>query len=98
MQSKRKLSVWATLRKRDKVVADKNYQCSMADILDDTLEDACKVFDISKPIILYKHEDDLQKFSRVVFRKADFMDTFGYDSLELEIVRDKKKEDNILYL
>lgn len=91
------LSVWATLRKKDKVVEDRNYKCSLYDILDNVLDDACKAFDISKPVILYKHESDLQKFNRVVFRKVDFMDAFGYDSLELEIVRDRKK-DNVLYM
>lgn len=91
------LSIWATLRKKDKVVADRNYKCAIDDILGDVLYDACKAFDISKPVILYKHEEDLKKFNRVVFRKGDFMDSFGYDSLELEIVRDRKK-DNVLYM
>lgn len=93
----RTLSIWATLRNRDKVVADKNYRCGMEDILTDVLEDVCKTFDISKPVILYKHEEDLAKFNRVVFRKSDFMDAFGYDTLELEIAREKKK-DNVLYM
>lgn len=91
------LSIWATLRKKDKVIADRNYKCNLDDILADTLDDACKAFDISKPVILSKHEADLKKFNRVVFRKTDFMDAFGYDSLELEIVRDRKK-DNVLYM
>lgn len=94
----RALSVWATLRKRDKVMADKHYHCSYDDILSGTLDDICKTFDISKPVILYKHEDDLKKFNRVVFRAGDFMDAFGFDMLEIEIVRDKKKEDNVIYI
>lgn len=94
----RKFNVWAILRRKDKVIADKKYTCSVESILTDSLEDACKVFDISKPVILYKHENDLKQFSRVVFRKADFMDAFDYDSLEMEIVRDKKKKDNVLYM
>ena len=56
------------------------------------LDDICKKLDLSRPVILKKHEKELERFSRTVFRPSDFMESVDFDKFELTIYLEKKRE------
>ena len=40
---------------------------------------------------LRKHVNDLARFSRVVFKPADFIESVDFDEFEIEVLSEKKK-------
>lgn len=56
------------------------------------IEVICNRADISKPVILSKHVNELKKFNRTVFYTLDFFDESGFDEFELEIISSDKKQ------
>ncbi len=50
----------------------------------------CHKLDIERPVILEKHIRDLTVFNRVVFKPSDFMDSTAFDRFEIEILPEKK--------
>ena len=69
------------------------------DIRDDTLTArdlaealrfVCAKMDLSVPVVLDKHLDQLQQFNRTVFSDADFIETVCFDKLELERFSENK--------
>lgn len=61
------------------------------------LTEICKELDVSCPAVLQKHLRDFQKFRRVVFRPADFMEAVDFDRFELEGIEEKKKDSKVTY-
>jgi hypothetical protein len=91
------MKVWALERRKQKIVRDVmvDYEIpaewSIAE-LNDLLVEPCQKLDLSRPIAMEKHVDEMQRIGRVVFRRADFIDAVPFDSFELEIVDDDKKK------
>ena len=52
----------------------------------------CKPLDVAVPVLLPKHVSELRQFSRTVFRPQDFMESVVFDSFEIEIFPEKKKD------
>lgn len=48
--------------------------------------------DIARPLVLQKHVQDANAFSRVVFRKSDFVEPVSFDEFELELVAEEEKK------
>lgn len=61
------------------------------------LTELCKPLDIAVPVILKKHVGELKSFSRTVFKRQDFMESIPFDSFEIEIFPEKKKDARISY-
>ena len=99
MQQNNPLKVWTYLYQKHRIRKDAVFEAPYSDILEGMLEQACKHYDISVPIVLKKHVKELEDFSRTSFSPGDFIDSFPYDSLVLEIMRDKeeKKSKKSLY-
>ena len=51
----------------------------------------CEHFDLTKPIIVAKHKNEINRFSRTVFYPDDFIEQTWFDTLEIEIISEKKK-------
>ena len=58
------------------------------------LETICTCFNLSKPIVCSKHLKEIEAFSRTVFYEDDFVEPVDFDTLEIEIIGDKKKDEN----
>ncbi len=56
-----------------------------------------KPLDLAVPIMLPKHVSELKKFSRTVFKPADFMESVDFDSFEIEIFPERKKAARVEY-
>lgn len=57
----------------------------------------CKPLDVAVPVILPKHVNELRQFSRTVFKPLDFMESVAFDSFEIEIFPEKKKDTRVSY-
>ena len=55
------------------------------------LHELCQDLDLCRPVVLRKHVNDLERFSRVVFKPADFMESVDFDEFEIEVLSEKKK-------
>ena len=53
------------------------------------LHELCQDLDLCRPVI---HVNDLQRFSRVVFKPADFIESVDFDEFEIEVLSEKKKK------
>ena len=55
------------------------------DLLMACLEQVLDNWDLSRPLILQRHCRDLENFGRAIFKKDDFVDSFPFDQLEVEL-------------
>ena len=55
------------------------------------LHELCQDLDHCRPLVLRKHVNDLARFSRVVFKPADFIESVDFDEFEIEVLSEKKK-------
>ena len=51
----------------------------------------CEDLDLSRPILLQKHLQELSRFSHVYFHPADFMESVDFFRLEVVIFPETKK-------
>ena len=83
------MDAYVYLRKKQKLVKDKNvtYDSSLEgeDLITACLEQVLEGWDLSRPIILQRHCRDLENFGRVIFKKDDFVESFPFDQLEVEL-------------
>lgn len=93
------MRVWATVRKRQRILADVVREFPTGPGRPGDLEgwtpvigELAAALDLSRPVILEKHVNELLKFSRTVFRPADFMEPVEFERFEIEIFPEKKKE------
>ncbi len=59
-----------------------------------SLMQVCEHFDLTKPIMLQKHLSEIERFNRTIFYADDFIEKVPFDSLEIEIIAEKKKRAN----
>lgn len=64
---------------------------------EDILHPLCQQLDLSRPVLLQKHYQDLQRFSRAVFKASDFMEPVDFDRFEVEVLQEKKKRSSDPY-
>lgn len=83
------MDAYIYLRKKHKLAKDKNVTYDSAlegeDLIFACLEQILDPWDLSRPIVLQRHCRDLEDFGRVIFKKDDFMESFPYDQLEVEL-------------
>ncbi len=91
------MKLWGVLRKKQKIVASrvseaaKNTNLADEEWLHEAIGEICSALDIARPLILKKHAEDFARFSRVVFRKDDFIEKIGFDQFEIELIDEEKK-------
>ena len=91
MQPHKPLKVWYMLKKKQKLVSDGLYTSLPEEILGETLTLACHEFDVERPVVLPKHQRELDKFRRAIFTPRDFIGDFRYDTMEVECNPDKQE-------
>ena len=61
------------------------------DVLE-ALDELVKGLDLSRPLILEKHERELKEYGRTAFLARDFVEPVRFDRLDVEILFDEKAE------
>ncbi len=93
------MKVWGLLRNHHKIAKDVVQEFN-TDGRPNSLEswtpvigELCQALDLSRPVILQKHIDELARFSRTTFRPADFMEPVHFQRFEIEIFPEPKKNE-----
>lgn len=91
------MKLWAKTINSHKIVSEVVQEFALArpsDIIGWTpiIHQLCQSLDLSRPVILQKHAKDLIRFSRVVFKAGDFIESVTFDQFEIEIFSETKKE------
>lgn len=92
------MKMWATIIKNHKRIAEATEELAEKKPSDverwtDAIDAVCKELDLPRPVILSKHERDLRQFSHVVFKPSDFIEPVAFDTFELTLFYEKKKEE-----
>ena len=90
--------LWVRLMKKTRILRDLTVPCAKED-WQEALGEACKQLDLSRPVLLRKHERDWEEFSQAHFLRGDFLEDVPFDRMEVEWTDpDAKKIINPEYL
>lgn len=81
------VKLWIKVKEEDKILNDtvlKNEADLTEDVFLDMMSKAADELDISTPVILSTHFENLKTFKRVEFLPRDFIDEVKFTSLEVE--------------
>ena len=97
------MKIWAKVIQNHKIVNEAVREFDSARPSDaegwrPVIVELCKPLDLACPVLLKKHVAELQRFSRTVFSRADFIESVSFDHFELEIFPEKKKEKRAEYI
>lgn len=90
------MKIWAILYSHNQIVQQLTLEPikSIPQTLEDWipyLDEVCHAFDIPHPVVLSKHIQDMLQFSKMMFKPKDFLESFDFQSMTLELLSDKKK-------
>lgn len=78
------MKLWCIVYKDNRIIKDTMVSSRS---LDECIEAACNEFDLEKPVMLKKHEEELKNFSRTSFLPGDFIDSVSFDKFVIEIIK-----------
>ena len=81
------MRIWGKIKIEDRIQKDLTLDATGFAM---AVEAVCTSFDLSKPIICAKHHAEIKNFSRTVFYADDFVESVDFETLEIEIIGDKK--------
>lgn len=85
------MKIWAKIVLGDKIVRQTTYENPLPMRYDNYrvwVEDVCRLFDLSTPVILPAHYKNFAMFHNTRFKPDDFVDDLGADALVLEDCRE----------
>ena len=83
------MKVWGKIRLGGRIIKD---AVAEAGDFGAAVVAVCEKFDLSKPVMLEKHKNEIRLFNLTVFLPEDFIEPVSFDSLEIEnIVSGKQK-------
>ena len=89
------MRIWATMRKGHRIIGECTLQTAYQkrEQVEDwpgLIGEACHALDLARPVILQKHLQDIDRFSRAIFKAEDFMEPIAFDRLEIEAIPDNQ--------
>jgi len=93
------MKLWGILRTKQKIVQDVVQEFEGGRPTDaagwtPVIGEICASLDLSRPVLLEKHVNELARFSRTIFLPGDFMESVPFDRFEIEIFPEPKKKGN----
>lgn len=84
--------LWARAIRKHRIVRSETTPLETDD-LEQAIGEVCHKLDLSRPMILGKHERDWEQFGMTAFTQDHFVDAIPYDRIEVErIDTDAKKK------
>ena len=85
------MRLWGIIRKNHKIAAQRIVDLASAQMPDvtDALDRLAHDLDLSRPIVLPKHEQEIAAYGRTYFLPRDFIDPVSLDRFEVEILFDE---------
>ena len=89
------MRIWATIRKGHRIIGEVTLQTEyqkreQEEDWGDLIGEACHTLDLSRPVILRKHLQDIDLYVRARFNAADVMEPIAFDRLEIEAIPDSQ--------
>ena len=75
--------LWARAIKRHRIVRSETVLVENDNLME-ALGVLCERMDLSRPLMLGKHEREWRQFGMIFFRRDDFLEAIPYDWLEVE--------------
>ena len=86
--------LWVRVIKRNSIVDSKTAPCTY-ETWQEALDEICQQMDMSRPVIMPRHERDWDSFGLTQFLPEHFMESVSFDRMELQYIDpDKKKQKN----
>ena len=82
--------IWVRLMHKTRIERDTTVECTHEDWIY-ALEKACHQLDVSRPMVLPRHERDWEQFSQARFLKEHFVEDIPFDRMEVEFIDPDKK-------
>jgi hypothetical protein len=82
------MKYWGKLKSGDKISRDIIVETPD---FKEAVNAVCDKFDLSRPLILVKHINDISNFRITVFLPDDFVESIRFDALEIERIVTRKK-------
>ncbi len=90
--------LWVRLVRKNRIMRDVTVPCDR-EAWQEALEEACKMLDVPRPLLLPAHERDFEAFSQTRFLKDHFVEEVPFDRMETEWISPQaKKKVNEAYL
>ncbi len=89
------MRIWAATRDMDKITKEVVMDFPAAHSEDEwnaVLGDICHELDLSRPVLLKKHLNELNTFRHTAFLPADFMEGVDFSKFTLQLFPEKKKK------
>jgi hypothetical protein len=90
------MKIWAAIRDENKIIRDLVMEFPLArprsiDEWSVLVGELCGALDLSRPVLLRKHQNDLNAFRRTEFMKEDFMEPIVFHKFTIELFPEKKQ-------
>lgn len=89
------MRIWAATRDMDKIIKEVVMDFPAAHSEGEwnaVLGDICHELDLSRPVLLKKHLNELNTFRHTTFLPADFMEGVNFSKFTLQLFPEKKKK------
>lgn len=89
--------LWVRLIKKTRIVDSRTEDCGF-DGWQEALNEICHQMDVSRPVVLPRHERDWETFGMTQFLPEHFLESVTFDRMELQYIDpDAKKGNRDLY-
>lgn len=90
------MKIWAAIRDENKIIRDLVMEFPRArprstEDWSALVGELCGALDLSRPVLLRKHQNDLNAFRRTEFMKEDFMEPVVFHKFTIELFPEKKQ-------
>ena len=86
--------LWVRIIKKNKIIESRTAPCTY-ETWQEALDEICHALDVSRPVIIPRHERDWEQFGLTSFLPEHFVDSVSFDKMELQYIDpDRKKQKN----
>ena len=84
--------LWVRLIRKNRIIDSRTAPCTY-ETWQTALDDLCHALDVSRPVIVPRHERDWERFGPTTFLPEHFIDAVPFDKMELQYIDpDRKKQ------
>ena len=86
--------LWVRVMKKNRIIESRTASCTY-ETWQEALDEICQALDLSRPVIMPRHERDWNAFGLTQFLPEHFLEPVSFDKMELQYIDpDKKKKSN----
>lgn len=87
--------LWVRIVKKNKIIESRTAPCAY-ESWREALDEICHELDVSRPVIIPRHERDWDAFGLTTFLPEHFVESVSFDKMELQYIDpDRKKQRNL---